>query len=56
MFSYERSVNYPDGHRNVIFARRGIHTLPRFDPLHLTMLRKQAAMNPRPTPKCFTPT
>ncbi len=32
MFSYERSVGYPDGHRNVIFAQRGIHALPRLDP------------------------
>ena len=29
MFSYERSVAYPEGHRNVVFARRGIRTLPR---------------------------
>jgi hypothetical protein len=29
MFSYERSVSYPHGHRNCIFARRGIRTLPR---------------------------
>ncbi len=29
MFSYERSVPYPEGHRNVIFARRGIRPLPR---------------------------
>jgi hypothetical protein len=29
MFSYERSVDYPEGHRNVIFAERGIRTLPR---------------------------
>ncbi len=29
MFSYERSVSYPMGHRNCIFARRGIRTLPR---------------------------
>ncbi|MGA3323338.1 MAG: hypothetical protein ABSF45_02610 [Terriglobia bacterium] len=35
MFSYERSVNYPDGHRNVIFAQRGIHTLPRLNPSRL---------------------
>jgi hypothetical protein len=28
-FSYERSVRYPEGHRNVIFTRRGIRTLPR---------------------------
>ncbi|HEX4950562.1 MAG TPA: hypothetical protein VFZ34_28100 [Blastocatellia bacterium] len=29
MFNYERSVAYPEGHRNVIFAERGIRTLPR---------------------------
>jgi hypothetical protein len=29
MFTYERSVSYPHGHRNVMFARRGILTLPR---------------------------
>ena len=29
MFSYERSVPCPSGHRNVLFARRRIRTLPR---------------------------
>ncbi|PYT19998.1 MAG: hypothetical protein DMG57_43575 [Acidobacteria bacterium] len=29
MFNYERSVVYPEGHRNVIFAQRGVRTLPR---------------------------
>jgi hypothetical protein len=29
MFSYERSVNYPQGHRNCVFAKRGVRTLPR---------------------------
>jgi hypothetical protein len=29
MFTYERSVAYPHGHRNVMFAQRGILTLPR---------------------------
>ncbi|MEQ1859966.1 MAG: DUF3604 domain-containing protein [Chthoniobacteraceae bacterium] len=29
VYSYERSVRYPEGHRNVIFTRRGIRTLPR---------------------------
>jgi hypothetical protein len=29
MFTYERSVAYPHGHRNVMFAKRGILTLPR---------------------------
>jgi hypothetical protein len=28
-YTYERSVVYPEGHRNVIFAQRGIRTLPR---------------------------
>jgi hypothetical protein len=28
-FTYERSVSYPEGHRNVVFAQRGIRTLPR---------------------------
>ena len=35
MFSYERSVSYPDGHRNVVFVQRGIHTLPRLEPSRL---------------------
>jgi hypothetical protein len=29
MFSYERSVAWPQGHRNCVFPRRGILTLPR---------------------------
>jgi hypothetical protein len=29
MFCYERSVSYPHGHRNCVFARRGVRTLPR---------------------------
>jgi hypothetical protein len=29
MFSYERSVPYPEGHRNVVFPTRGIRPLPR---------------------------
>ena len=29
MFNYERSVPYPEGHRNVLFAQRGIRPLPR---------------------------
>jgi hypothetical protein len=28
-FSYERSVPYPEGHRNAVFAQRGVRTLPR---------------------------
>jgi hypothetical protein len=29
MFCYERSIAYPHGHRNVMFAQRGVRTLPR---------------------------
>jgi hypothetical protein len=29
IFSYERSVRYPEGHRNAVFAQRGIRPLPR---------------------------
>jgi hypothetical protein len=29
LFSYERSVQYPEGHRNVVFAQRGVRPLPR---------------------------
>jgi hypothetical protein len=29
VYSYERSVNYPHGHRNCVFAKRGVRTLPR---------------------------
>ena len=28
MFGYERSLTYPNGHRNVIFGKRGTRTLP----------------------------
>jgi hypothetical protein len=29
LFTYERSVRYPEGHRNVVFVQRGVRTLPR---------------------------
>ena len=28
LFAYERSIPYPNGHRNVIWAKRGFRTLP----------------------------
>ena len=28
LFGYERSVSYPNGHRNIVYARRGNRTLP----------------------------
>ena len=36
MYYYERSVNYPEGHRNIIFQQRGIRPLPRL-PLSATV-------------------
>jgi hypothetical protein len=29
IFGYERSLNYPNGHRNLMFVQRGIRNLPR---------------------------
>jgi hypothetical protein len=29
LFAYERSVPYPEGHRNILFVQRGVRTLPR---------------------------
>ena len=29
MYTYERSCNYPDGHRNAVFAQRGVRPLAR---------------------------
>lgn len=37
VFTYERSVPYPSGHRNALFARRGIRPLPRLDGTKLLM-------------------
>jgi len=42
LYTYERSVPYPEGHRNVIFTRRGVRTLPR--------LPISARNNPQPAP------
>ncbi len=30
LFGYERSRPYPDGHRNILFAKRGVRPLPAF--------------------------
>jgi len=32
MFTYERSVVYPSGHRNAMFTKRGVRALPRLAP------------------------
>jgi hypothetical protein len=42
MYYYERSINYPEGHRNVLFAQRGVRPLPR--------LPLSAVSNPAPAP------
>ena len=47
MFSYERSVAYPEGHRNVIFAQRGVRPLPRLP------ITKAEATGPAPDTQMF---
>jgi hypothetical protein len=39
LFGYERSVAYPNGHRNIIHARRGIEHIPFFMDLDETPMR-----------------
>ncbi|MBI4579678.1 MAG: hypothetical protein HY718_08255 [Planctomycetes bacterium] len=48
MFTYERSCVYPDGHRNVVFAKRGIRTLPRLQGGMGRDLDSQGPDAPRP--------
>ena len=42
LFGYERSVNYPNGHRNVVFDHRGVRTLP------VTTAENQGQLNSGP--------
>jgi hypothetical protein len=42
LFGYERSVPYPNGHRNVVFAQRGVHVLP------ISQAENQGAVNSGP--------
>ena len=49
MFAYERSVTYPEGHRNVVFAQRGIRPLPR-----LPKMADETPVATRPTRRCCT--
>ena len=51
MFTYERSVRYPDGHRNVVFAQRGVRPLPR-----LPKVDDECAGPRARTPRCSTAT
>jgi hypothetical protein len=43
MFSHERSVRYPEGHRNLVFAQRGVRPLPR-----LPKMPDESAPSPAP--------
>jgi len=42
LYGYERSVPYPNGHRNVVFAERGVHVLP------ISQQENQGAVNSGP--------
>jgi hypothetical protein len=42
MFAYERSVQYPEGHRNVVFPKRGIRPLPRLPKMEFESAPTQA--------------
>ena len=42
LYAYERSLNYPNGHRNIIFAERGRPTLP------IPLEEQQAKIGARP--------
>lgn len=48
MYTYERSCSYPDGHRNVVFSRRGVRTLPRLRGKLGKAMDDQGADAPRP--------
>ncbi|NQT13168.1 MAG: hypothetical protein HQ582_10495 [Planctomycetes bacterium] len=48
MFTYERSCNYPDGHRNAVFAKRGIRPLARLRGGKGKILDDQPQDVPRP--------
>jgi hypothetical protein len=48
LFSYERSVRYPEGHRNVLLADRGIRPLPR-----LPKTEEDSPADPAPDTQMF---
>ena len=52
LFSYERSVRYPEGHRNLLFAQRGIRPLPS----DCQGRRRTRPANLRRTRRCSTAT
>jgi hypothetical protein len=45
VFGYERSIGFPDGHRNIIHSRRGVMPVPFFQG-PLTPLRPHVGMGP----------
>ena len=58
MYTYERSCIIPDGHRNPVFAQRGVRTLPRLVDGSGTAMDGLPADAPRPhfrpTRRCST--
>lgn len=44
MYGYERSMPYPNGHRNVIWTRRGYRTLPLAKPIPAQLQRDTAKL------------
>ncbi|MEZ5392645.1 MAG: DUF3604 domain-containing protein [Bryobacterales bacterium] len=52
MFGYERSPSYPNGHRNVVFAQRGVPPLPIPPDEHSGKIPS----GPIPTPTCGSTT
>src|SRR5262249_8455177 len=44
MYGYERSVPYPNGHRNVIWTKRGFRTLPLPKPVAAQMKKDTARL------------
>ena len=50
MYTYERSVNYPDGHRNAVFVQRGVRALPRLEQGLGTVMDDKPDISHPPTP------
>ncbi|MCX7012853.1 MAG: hypothetical protein NTW86_09900 [Candidatus Sumerlaeota bacterium] len=48
MYTYERSVSYPDGHRNAVFPKRGVRPLPRLQGGMGEIMDDQGPDAPRP--------
>ncbi|MFQ6097893.1 MAG: DUF3604 domain-containing protein, partial [Armatimonadota bacterium] len=54
LYGYERSVGYPDGHRNVTFAKRGVRCFPRQQiPNPNKKARRKFILSPDDTKKLY---